>query len=127
MNVPEAILKEAASVASNTSVNIGMSKIGSKRMVTEDVLLAYMNQLSARFSPNSLWAKWSMLKSCLEIKESVQIRRFQKVIAFLKRKNERYIPRKYRRAGPARTHSFEEIYTIIFESKKQKASRAEQD
>ncbi|KAJ8912681.1 hypothetical protein NQ315_011041 [Exocentrus adspersus] len=47
-----------------------------------------------RFSPNSLWAKWSMLKSCLEIKESVQIRRFQKVIAFLKRKNERYIPRK---------------------------------
>ncbi|KAJ8911188.1 hypothetical protein NQ315_006033 [Exocentrus adspersus] len=62
--------------------------------VTEDVLLAYMNQLSARFSPNSLWAKWSMLKSCLEIKESVQIRRFQKVIAFLKRKNERYILRK---------------------------------
>ncbi|KAJ8913975.1 hypothetical protein NQ315_008967 [Exocentrus adspersus] len=108
MNVPEEILKEAASVAS--SLLPEKSSSGYEREyrdfknwqqkngvngVTEDVLLAYMNQLSARFNPNSLWAKWSMLKSCLEIKESVQIRRFQKVIiAFLKRKNERYIPRK---------------------------------
>ncbi|KAJ8918170.1 hypothetical protein NQ315_014036 [Exocentrus adspersus] len=91
--VPEAILKEAASVASSLLPEKSSSRY-EPNGVTEDVLLAYMNQLWARFSPNSLWTKWSMLKSCLEIKESVQIRRFQKVIAFLKRKNKRYIPRK---------------------------------
>ncbi|KAJ8915318.1 hypothetical protein NQ315_014826 [Exocentrus adspersus] len=96
MNGPEAILKEAASVASKREYRDfkNWQQKNGLNGVTEDVLLAYMNQLSARFSPNSLWAKWSMLKSCLEIKESVQIRRFQKVIAFLKRKNERYSPRK---------------------------------
>ncbi|KAJ8910322.1 hypothetical protein NQ315_012328 [Exocentrus adspersus] len=87
MNVPEAILKEAASVASSLLPEKSSSRYEREYRdfknwqqkngvngVTEDVLLAYMNQLSARFSPNSLWSKWSMLKSCLEIKESVQIR-----------------------------------------------------
>ncbi|KAJ8913120.1 hypothetical protein NQ315_006038 [Exocentrus adspersus] len=76
MNVPEAILKEAASVASSLLPEKSSSRYEREYRdfknwqqkngvngVTEDVLLAYMNQLSARFSPNSLWAKWSMLKS----------------------------------------------------------------
>jgi integrase len=80
--------------------------------VTEEVALAYINHLSTRFSPNSLWSKWSMIKSCLAVKENVDVLRFDfclismlvikksfifrfyKVITFLKRKNENYVPKK---------------------------------
>ncbi|KAJ8913970.1 hypothetical protein NQ315_008962 [Exocentrus adspersus] len=114
MNVPEAILEEAASVASSLLPEKSSSRYKREYRdfknwqrkngvngVTEDVLLVYMNQLSANSAQIHYGQK--------EIKESVQIRRFvfllkiicknltfrfQKVIAFLKRKNERYIPRK---------------------------------
>ena len=44
--------------------------------VTEDVVLAYINNLSDQFIPNSLWSKWSMIKSCLEVRENIYVRRF---------------------------------------------------
>lgn len=89
MSVPEAIAKEAVSVASSLLPEKSSSRYEREYSdfknwqekncvvgITEDVLLAYVNQLSVRFSPNSLWAKWSMLKSCLEIKENVKVYRF---------------------------------------------------
>lgn len=39
-------------------------------MVTADILLVYVNQLSARFKPNTLWVKWFMLESCFENKKA---------------------------------------------------------
>jgi hypothetical protein len=54
--------------------------------VTEDVLLVYLHQLSDKFSPNSLWSKWSMLKSCLEIKETAEVRRFVFLLQTLSKK-----------------------------------------
>lgn len=127
MNVPEAITKEALSVVSSLLPEKSAARyereyadfkewqeINNVTVVTENVLLAYFNQLSTRFRPSSLWSKWSMLKSCLEIKENIEVRRFifilemlpkkntflfvicrfHKLFAFLKRRSERYVPKK---------------------------------
>lgn len=99
MNVPKEIIEAASSVASSLLPAKSASRYereyddfkkwqnkNSVIGVTEDVLLVYLNQLSARFSPNTLWAKWSMLKSCLELKENAPVRRF----VFLKKFIEKY-------------------------------------
>jgi hypothetical protein len=100
MNVPEEIKKEKG-------INVASSLLPAKSLaryereyeefknwqknnnvtgVTEDVLLVYLHQLSDKFSPNSLWSKWSMLKSCLEIKENAEVRRFVFLLQTLSKK-----------------------------------------
>jgi hypothetical protein len=88
MNVPEEIKKKAINVASSLLPAKSLAryereyeefknwqKNNNVTGVTADVLLVYLHQLSEKFSPNSLWSKWSMLKSCLEIKENAEVRR----------------------------------------------------
>ncbi|XP_074028805.1 uncharacterized protein isoform X2 [Leptinotarsa decemlineata] len=55
--------------------------------VTETVFLAYFQELSETYSPNSLWTKWSMLKSMVTIHEKRDITKFNELQAFLKRKS----------------------------------------
>lgn len=89
MSVPEAIIKEAATISASLLPEKSAPRYERQYAdfkdwqekngitgVTEDVLLTYINQLSARFSPTSLWSKWSMLKSCLEVRENIAIHRF---------------------------------------------------
>nr|XP_015835534.1 PREDICTED: uncharacterized protein LOC107397938 [Tribolium castaneum] len=121
-HVPEAIRNEARSVVSGLLPKKSSARcehhldfknwqkkqnVGS---VNEEVILAYLNQLSMKYSPNSLWSKWSMLKSCLEIKENIGTDRFYKVIAFLKRKNDRYTPKK------AKILTKEQVETFLLEA-----------
>ncbi|XP_023309705.1 uncharacterized protein LOC111691329 [Anoplophora glabripennis] len=61
---------------------------------TETVLLAYFQELSETYSPNSLWTKWSMLKSKVNIHEKRDIAKFNELEAFLKRKSKSYKPKK---------------------------------
>lgn len=63
--------------------------------VSETLLLAYFYEKSAQLkSPSSLWCEYSMLKSTLFIKENIDISKYPKLRAFLKRKNDGYRPKK---------------------------------
>ncbi|XP_074038773.1 uncharacterized protein isoform X2 [Leptinotarsa decemlineata] len=62
--------------------------------VTETVFLAYFQELSETYSPNSLWTEWSMLKSMMTIHEKRDITKFNELQAFLKRKSKSYKPKK---------------------------------
>ncbi|KAJ8914926.1 hypothetical protein NQ315_016080 [Exocentrus adspersus] len=65
--------------------------------VTENCMLAYFVEKSKTLkSPASLWSEYSMLKSTLSIKENVDISKFLKLEAFLKRKNDGYKPKRSR-------------------------------
>lgn len=64
-------------------------------IVTENVMLAYMVHRSEKLkSPSSLWCEYSMLKTTITLRENVDISKFYKLIAFLKKKNEGYTPKK---------------------------------
>ncbi|XP_074031893.1 uncharacterized protein [Leptinotarsa decemlineata] len=62
--------------------------------VTETVFLAYFQELPETYSPNSLWTKWSMLKSMVTVHEKRDITKFNELQAFLKRKSKSYKPKK---------------------------------
>ena len=62
--------------------------------VTDEVMLVYLNGLSQSMKPNTLWSKYSMVKSTLSLKENIDTSKFHKCIAFLKRKNVGYKPKK---------------------------------
>jgi hypothetical protein len=62
--------------------------------VSENVLLVYFQEHSQNKKASSLWAKFSMLKSTLALKENIDVSKYFKVIAFLKRQNTSYTPKK---------------------------------
>ncbi|KAJ8909726.1 hypothetical protein NQ315_014377 [Exocentrus adspersus] len=65
--------------------------------VTENCMLAYVVEKSKTLkSPASLWSEYSMLKSMLSIEDNVDISKFLKLKAFLKRKNDDYKPKKFK-------------------------------
>ncbi|KAJ3661761.1 hypothetical protein Zmor_006146 [Zophobas morio] len=69
-------------------------KIKKVAKVSENVLLVYMEEKAKNKKASSLWATFSMLKQTLKLKENVDISKYYKVIAFLKRKNDSYTPKK---------------------------------
>ncbi|KAK5639943.1 hypothetical protein RI129_010754 [Pyrocoelia pectoralis] len=60
----------------------------------ETVFLAYIQEMSETYSPSSLWTKWSMLKSMVNILEKRDTTKFNEVEAFLKRMSKDYKPKK---------------------------------
>ena len=54
------------------------------KRITEDAVLVYFSKKAETLKASTLWSKYSMLRSCVNIKENVDIK-FPKVIAFLKR------------------------------------------
>ncbi|CAH1364246.1 unnamed protein product, partial [Tenebrio molitor] len=63
--------------------------------IDEKSLLAYFVIRNEKLkSPSSLWAEYSMLKSTIFLHDSVDISKFSTVIAFLKKKNVGYRPKK---------------------------------
>lgn len=62
---------------------------------SENVMLAYFQELSNTMKPSSLWAIYSMLKSTLNIKhEKINIAAYPKLIALLKRKSDGFKSKK---------------------------------
>lgn len=61
---------------------------------TENVVLAYFNEKSQNRKPSTLWATYSMLRTTLDINDKVDISKYTKLIAFLKKKNVGYTPKK---------------------------------
>lgn len=76
------------------------------RSVSENVLLVYFEHLSTKFKPVSLWTYYSMLKSTINIRHEVDISKYYKLIAFLKRKSEGYTGKKSKTFLPEEIEKF---------------------
>lgn len=61
---------------------------------SEKVLLAYFFEKSTNNKASTLWAKYSMLRTMLKLKKNIDISKYSKLLAFIKRKNENYKPKK---------------------------------
>lgn len=64
--------------------------------VSESVLLAYLEEKSTKMKPPTLWSIFSMLKATLSIKENIDVRKFSKVVPYLKNKAVGYRGKKSR-------------------------------
>src|SRR5699024_3808885 len=74
---------------------------------SENVLIAYLGELSDKYKSSSLWAVYSMLRSTLIINNDINIETYSKLKAFLKRKSEGY------QAKKAKTFTPEEVQKFI--------------
>lgn len=63
------------------------------KKVSENIVLAYFFEKSKVLKPPSLWAKFSMLRTTLAVKDDIDIK-YAKLIAFLKRQSAGYKARK---------------------------------
>ncbi|KAL0851464.1 hypothetical protein ABMA28_007261 [Loxostege sticticalis] len=60
---------------------------------SENVMLAYFSELSAKLKPSTLWSRFSMIKS-LKIRNNVDISEYPKLNAFLKRQSDGFTSKK---------------------------------
>lgn len=58
--------------------------------ISEKALLAYLEEKSATIKPPTLWSTFSMLKATLNIKENIDLRKYPKLIPYLKNKSVGY-------------------------------------
>lgn len=77
---------------------------------SENVLLAYFQELSDNFKCSSLWSKYSMIKSTLSIYNEIDITKYSKLVSFLKRKSQGYKGKK------AKTFSAEHLNKFLNEA-----------
>lgn len=77
---------------------------------SESVLLVYFDQELKQLQSSSLWSIYSMLRSTLCYKHNVDISKYHKLIAFLKRKSAGYKPKK------SKTLDLSEITTFLIEA-----------
>jgi len=54
---------------------------------SENTFLAYFSHLAESLASTTLWARYSMIKSMVKIKENIDISDYNQLKAFLKRKN----------------------------------------
>lgn len=63
---------------------------------SEKVLLTYFDELSQKFKASTLWSQYSMLRTMLNIHQTVDISNYLKLRQFLKRNYDGYKPKKSR-------------------------------
>lgn len=61
---------------------------------SENVMLAYFQELSEKMKPSSLWAFYSMLRTTININNNVNIATYSKLIILLKRKSDGFKSKK---------------------------------
>lgn len=61
--------------------------------ISENVLLTYLTELSEKNKASTLWSTYSIIKTCLSIKQNINISKYMKLRAFLKKKNAGYVPK----------------------------------
>ncbi|KAJ8976170.1 hypothetical protein NQ317_002058 [Molorchus minor] len=64
------------------------------QVYSENVLLAYFSENAKNYKSSTLWAQYSMVKSFLIIYDNIDISKFPKLIAFLKRTGDGYQAKK---------------------------------
>lgn len=65
-----------------------------KSSFSENVMLAYFNEISQKIKPSTLWTQYSMLRNTIYINHNVDISNYLKLRAFLKRSSDGYRPKK---------------------------------
>ncbi|KAB0804116.1 hypothetical protein PPYR_01086 [Photinus pyralis] len=73
---------------------------------SERVLLCYLEEKSKQWKPPTLWSTYSKLKATLLINNNVDIRKYSKLIAYLKNKSVRHKPKKSRTFSRDEMHKF---------------------
>jgi hypothetical protein len=63
------------------------------KIVSETVLLAYFAKKTKVFKPSTMWSYYSMLWTTISINRNLDISKFTRLIAFLKRNTEGYWPK----------------------------------
>lgn len=106
---PPEVAKIAANVANNLlpTKSSGVYEAAFKRFQawcnekntknnSENVLLAYFSELASnqKMKGSTMWSHYSMLRSMLNIRQGIDISKYLKLRAFLKKQNEGYIPKK---------------------------------
>lgn len=76
----------------------------------EEVFSAYFLEMSKIWRPNTLWSRYSMIKSVCKLKQDLDIGKFHKLTAFIKRQNIGFRPKK------AKTFNEEEITKFMSEA-----------
>ncbi|KAJ8685968.1 hypothetical protein QAD02_021761 [Eretmocerus hayati] len=81
--------------------------------INEDVMLMYMDYLftKEKFISSTLWAVYSMIKSCINAYDSVDISNYSAVRRYIKNKHRGHKPKK------AKTFSIENVHTFISTAK----------
>lgn len=74
---------------------------------SENVMIAYFSDLSTKLKASTLWSNYSMLRATLSTKEDIDISKYSKLRAFLKRQGDNYKPKK------SKVLSYEQIETFI--------------
>ena len=64
------------------------------KLIDENKMLVYFNELKKKFKPPTLWSHWSMLKTTLKLRKTVDIDKFTNLKQFLKNYSSRYKPKK---------------------------------
>ncbi|XP_063910472.1 uncharacterized protein LOC135127784 isoform X2 [Zophobas morio] len=70
------------------------SKKGAENFTSESVILAYFDDVAKTKKPSTMWAHYSMLRSTVNSKDNVDISKYSKLIAYLKKENLGYQPTK---------------------------------
>jgi len=59
---------------------------------SERVLMAYFSEMGSRLKPTSLWAKYSMLKATMKVKDNINFATYNQLTGFLKNNAVGYKP-----------------------------------
>lgn len=62
--------------------------------ITENVVLAFLGEKSKHIAPPTLWSTYSMLKATLSVNDNIDLKKFSKLVPYLKKKSVGYKPRK---------------------------------
>ena len=73
---------------------------------SEYVLLAYLSHLAENHATNTLWSQYSMLRSTLIIHRDIDISKFAKLKAYLKRQSDGYLSKKSNVSTPDNINRF---------------------
>lgn len=64
------------------------------KMITEELLIEYFMEISSSIKPSSLYARYSMLKTMIKLKDNVDIGEFKGLKPFLKERSTGFISQK---------------------------------
>lgn len=105
--IPEHILDKAASACNSLIPQRSSQKyekqyaefrkwcdINKVKLFKEEVFLAFLSEQSIKYKPPTLWSKYSVLKTMCKIKLNLDIGKYFKLTAFLKRQNLGYKSKK---------------------------------
>lgn len=85
-------------------------KLSKKAITSENCLLVYFQDVVDKYKPTTAWSMYSMLKCMIKIKENIDISKFHKLIAKLKKHAIGHESKK------AKVFTAEEIHKYLFEA-----------